>query len=58
MDRRSTITTDENIEGVERIVVRDQQISDRRLADELPIPTTTVYETISNYFDMKKVSTR
>ena len=28
----STITTDENIEAVERIVVRDRQISIRRLA--------------------------
>ena len=36
----STITTDENIEAVERIVIRDRQISIRHQAYELAIPTT------------------
>ena len=54
----STITTDQNIEVVERIVMRDRQISICRVAYELAIPTTTVYEIMSNRLDMKKVSTR
>ena len=56
----STITTGENIEAVERIVMRDRQISVRRMAYELAIPTTTttVYEIMSNHLGMKKVSTR
>ena len=54
----STITTHQNIEAVERIVIRDRQISVRLLAYELPIPTTTVYEIMSNHLSMKKVSTR
>ena len=54
----STITTDEIVEAVERIVVRDRQISVHRLAYELPISTTTVYEIMSNHLGMKKVSTR
>ena len=37
MGRPSTITADENIEAVERIVMRDRQISIRRLAEELAI---------------------
>ena len=36
----------------------DRQISLRRIAYELIIPTTTVYEIISNHLGMKKVSTR
>ena len=56
--RPSTITTDENIKAAERIVMRDRQISVRRLAYELAIPTTTVYEIISNQLGMKKVSIR
>ena len=35
MGHPSTITADENIEAVERIVMRDRQISIRRLAEEL-----------------------
>ena len=59
MGRPSTITTDENIEAVERIVMRDRQISLHHLACELAIPTTiTVYEIMSNHLGMKKVSTR
>ena len=58
-DRSSTITTHRNIKAGERVVMRDRQISVRRLAYELPIPTAiTVYEIISNHLDMKKVSTR
>ena len=34
MSRSSTITTDENIQAVEQIVMRDWQISARRLACE------------------------
>ena len=55
---RTTITTDENIEAVERIVMCDQQISLRCVAYELPIPTTTVYEIMNNHLGMKKVSIR
>ena len=38
--------------------MRGRQISVRHLAYELPIPTTTVYEIISNHSGMKKVLTR
>ena len=55
MGRPSTITTDENIEAIER---RDRQISTHRPAYELTILTTTVYEITSNHVSMKKVSTR
>ena len=54
----SIITTDQNIEAVEQMVMRDQQISVRRMAYKLAIPTTTVYEIISNHLGMKKVSTK
>ena len=54
----STITTDQNIQAVERIVIHDRQISVYRVAYELAIPTTTVYEIISHHLGMKKVSTR
>ena len=56
--RSSIITTDENIEAVERIVRHDRQISVHRIAYELPIPATTVYAIISNGLGMKKVSIR
>ena len=57
--RPSTIITDENIGTIQRIIVRDRQISVRRLAYELPITTTTtVYEIMSNHLGMKKVCTR
>ena len=58
MDCPSTITANENIEAVERIVMRDQKISIRRLAEELAIPKTTIHEIMNNYMDMKKVCTR
>ena len=56
--RPSTITNDESIEDVKRIVMRDRQNSVRRLAYELDIPTTTVYEIMGNHLDMEKISTR
>ena len=57
MGRPSTITANENIEAVEQIVMRDRQISFRRLAEELAIPKTTIYEIINNHRGMKKVCT-
>ena len=56
--RPSTIAIHQNIKVVERIVTPVRQISVRRLAYELPIPTTTVYEIVSNHLGMKKISTR
>jgi histone-lysine N-methyltransferase SETMAR len=56
--RPSTTNTDENIEAVERIVMRDRQISVRRVADELGIPKTNVHEIMNNHLGMKKVCTR
>ena len=56
--RPFTITTDQNTEAVKRIIMRDRQISVHRLAYELLIPTTTIYEIMSNDLGMKKVSTR
>ena len=50
----STITADENIEAVERIVVRDRQISIRRLGEELAV----IYEIMNNHMAMKKVCRR
>ena len=50
----STITADENIEAVERIVMRDRQISIRRLAEELAI----IHEIMNNHMGMKKAWTR
>ena len=58
MGRPSTITADENIEAVERIVMRDRQISIRRLTEELPIPKTSIHEIMNNHMAMKKVCTR
>ena len=49
-----TITADENIEAVERIAMRDRQISIRRLAEELSI----THEIMNNHMGMKKVCTR
>ena len=37
--------------------MHDRQISVRRLAYELSIPTITVHEIMSNHLSMKKVST-
>ena len=52
--RPSTITANENIEAVERIVTHDRQISIRRLAEELAI----IHEFMNNHMGMKKVCTR
>ena len=54
MGRPLTITTQENIEAVERIVMRNRQISIRRLAEELPI----IHDIMNNHMGMKKVCTR
>ena len=54
----STITTDQNTQAVERIAMRDRQISVCHLAQELSIPTTTVYEIMSNHLGMKKISSK
>ena len=58
MGHPSTTTADENIEAVERIVMRNQQVSVRRFAYELAIPKTTIYEIMDNQWGMKKVCTR
>ena len=55
MGHPSTITADENVEAVEWIVMRDRQISIRRLAEELPIPKTTIHEIMNNHMGMKKI---
>ena len=52
--RPSTITTQQIIEALQRIVMRDRQISIRRLAEELPI----IHEIMDNQLGMKKVCTR
>ena len=57
MDRPSTITTQENIEAVQRIVMGDRQISVRRLAEELIIPKAIIHEIMDNQLGMKKVCT-
>ena len=54
MDHPSTITANENIEVVERIVMHDRQISIRRLAEEL----TIIHEIMNNHMGMKKVRTQ
>lgn len=56
--RPPTTTTDENIKAVEHIVMRDRQISVRRVADELNIPKTIVHEIMSNHLGMRKVCIR
>ena len=58
MGRPSTITADEDIQAVERIVMRDREISIRRLAEELAIPKTTIHEIMNNHMGMKKVCTQ
>ena len=50
----STITADENIEAVERIVMRDRQISIRCLAEQL----TIIHHIMNNHMGMKKICTR
>ena len=55
MGRPSIITAGENIEAVERIVMRDRQISIRRVAEELVISKTIIHEIMNNHTGMKKV---
>jgi len=55
--RPSTTITDDSNEAGERIVMRDRQISVRRVADELGIPKTSVHEIMNNHLSMKKVYT-
>ena len=54
MGRPSTIRADENIKAIERIGMRDRQISIRPLAEEL----TITHEIMNNHMGMKKVCTR
>ena len=54
MGRPSIVTVDENIEAVEWIVMRDRQISIRRLGEEL----TIIHVIMNNHMGMKKVCTR
>ena len=58
MDHLSIITTDENIEAVERIVMRNRQVSVRCLAYELAIPKSTFHEIMDNQLGMKKICIR
>ena len=51
MDHSSTITANENIKAVERIVMRDRQMSIRPVAEELVI----IHEIMNNHM---KVCTR
>ena len=58
MGRPSTITADESIEAVERIVVRDRQTSIRHVAYELAIPKIIIHDITNNHMGMKKVFSR
>ena len=58
MDHPSTITANENIEAIERTVMRDGQVSIRRVAEELGIPKTIIHEIMNNHMGMKKVCSR
>ena len=58
MDHPSTITANENIEAVERVVMPDRQISIRHVAYELAIRKTPIHEIMNNHIGMKKVCTR
>ena len=58
MGQPSTIIADENIEVVERIVMRNRQISICRVVEELGIPKITIHEIMNNHMGMKKVCTR
>ena len=57
LGRPSTITADENIEAVERIVMPHRQISIRRVAYELAIPKIIIDEIMDSQLGMKKVCT-
>ena len=53
MGRSSNITTQQNIEAIQRIVMRHRQVSVRRVAEELAI----IHEIMDNQLGMKKVCT-
>ena len=53
--RPSTTTIDENIQAIERIVMRDRQISVRRVANELGISKSRVHDIMNNHLGSKKV---
>ena len=55
MGRPSTITSQENIEAVERIVMRNRQVSASCLPEELGISKTIIHEIMNNQLNMKKV---
>ena len=56
--RPSTTTIDENIQAIERIVMRDRQISVRRVANELGVSKSRVHDIMNNHLGMSKVCTR
>ena len=56
--RLTAALTNGSIRAVEEIVIRDRQIPVRRVADELGISKTSLYEIISDYLSMKKFYTR
>ena len=58
MGRPSTITTDDNIEAVERIVMRNRVVFVRRLAEELPISKTIIHEIMDYQLGMKVCTRR
>ena len=58
--RTTTPVTDERIRAVEEVMMRviDQFLFVGRIADELSISKISSYEIMSNYLEMKTVSTR
>ena len=56
--RPSTVVSDENVKAVEDLVMRDRQISVRRVAIELSLPKTAVHQIMSDHLGLKKVCTR
>ncbi len=56
--RASTTITDENIEAAERIMMRDRQISVRRVVDKLGIPKISVHEILNSHLGTRKICTR
>ena len=58
MGRPLIITTEENIEAVERIVMRNRHVSVRPVAYELAIPKTIIHKIMDNQLGMKNVCTR
>ena len=56
--RPSTVVDDENVKAVEDLVMRDRQISVRRVAIELALPKTAAHQIMSDHLGLKKVCTR